>query len=258
MTDQSMKISPYYYSLKIYHNTFFFFFTKPDKTHYSFPRKAINFLPNSLSFFRFSLKSIMGKSGFFDLEKHFAFYGAYHSNPVNVLIHMIFVWPIFFTALLILYFTPSVFNLKMSLLCHGDIVLLFNFGFLFALIYALFYIFLDAKAGSLAALLCAFCWVASCSLARWLGFSLAWKVVLVAQIVCWTGQFIGHGVFEKRAPALLDNLAQAFIMAPFFVLLEALQIFFVYEPYPGFHANVQVKIEAEINQWQEKKEKLLA
>lgn len=78
------------------------------------------------------------------------------------------------------------------------------------------------------------------------------QVVLVAQIVCWTGQFIGHGAFEvsksvgfelsscvrlcvvvvvlnaveiclnmqKRAPALLDNLAQAFIMAPFFVLLE--------------------------------------
>ena len=74
------------------------------------------------------------------------------------------------------------------------------------------------------------------------------KVVLVAQLVCWTMQFIGHGVFEaslchaisldtmyfvitpidlqtlsslqKRAPALLDNLVQAFLMAPFFVLLE--------------------------------------
>lgn len=77
---------------------------------------------------------------------------------------------------------------------------------------------------------------------------------MVAQIVCWTGQFIGHGVFEvlnllfltlsvtscpfclhtleilchdcnllqKRAPALLDNLAQAFLMAPFFVLLEVI------------------------------------
>ncbi|KAI8022755.1 Phenylalanine--tRNA ligase alpha subunit, cytoplasmic [Camellia lanceoleosa] len=33
-------------------------------------------------------------------------------------------------------------------------------------------------------------------------------------------QFIGHGIFEKRAPALLDNLAQAFLMAPYFVFLE--------------------------------------
>ncbi|OAY50055.1 2-hydroxy-palmitic acid dioxygenase mpo1 [Manihot esculenta] len=198
----------------------------------------------------------MGKCGLFDLEKHFAFYGAYHSNPINIVIHMIFVWPIFFTALLLLYFTPSLFNLKFSLFGY-DAFLLFNFGFLFAFIYAVFYICLDAKAGSLAALLCAFCWVASSFLARWLGFSLAWKVVLVAQIVCWTGQFIGHGVFEKRAPALLDNLTQALVMAPFFVLLEALQAFFGYEPYPGFHKNVQAKIKAELNEWQEKKQKLL-
>jgi len=121
-----------------------------------------------------------------------------------------------------------------------------------------FYVFLDVKAGSLAALLCAICWVASSFIASRLGFSLAWKVVLVAQILCWTVQFIGHGIFEGRAPALLDNLVQAFIMAPFFVLLEALQTFFGYEPYSGFHATVQAKIEAEINEWQDQKQKLIS
>ncbi|MCE7766678.1 DUF962 domain-containing protein, partial [Pseudomonas putida] len=88
--------------------------------------------------------------------------------------------------------------------------------------------------------------------ARQLGFSLAWKVVLAAQLFCWTGQFIGHGVFEKRAPALLNNLTQAFLMAPFFVLLEALQSLFDYEPYPGFHSKVKATIDAEIKEWQEK------
>ena len=29
---------------------------------------------------------------------------------------------------------------------------------------------------------------------------------------------------QKRAPALLDNLAQAFLMAPFFVLLEVIPL----------------------------------
>ncbi|KAB1208110.1 putative endoplasmic reticulum membrane protein C16E8.02 [Morella rubra] len=201
----------------------------------------------------------MGKTGLFDLEKHFAFYGAYHSNPMNVVIHMLFVWPIFFTALLILYFTPSLFNLPPIdfSLFGNNVVLLLNFGFFLALIYSVFYVCLDVKAGSLAALLCAISWVASSYIASRLGFSLAWKVVLVAQLLCWTGQFIGHGVFEKRAPALLDNLAQAFVMAPFFVLLEALQSFFGYEPYPGFHARVQSKIEADIHEWQDKKQKLL-
>ncbi|XP_062161792.1 2-hydroxy-palmitic acid dioxygenase mpo1-like isoform X1 [Alnus glutinosa] len=201
----------------------------------------------------------MGKIGVFDLEKHFAFYGAYHRNPINIAIHMLFVWPILFTALLILYFTPSLFNLpyiEFSLF-GNDVILVLNVGFSFALIYSVFYVCLDVKAGSLAALLCAICWVASSFIASRLGFSLAWKVVLLAQLLCWTGQFIGHGVFEKRAPALLDNLVQAFIMAPFFVLLEALQTFFGYEPYPGFHAIVQAKIEAQINEWQEKKQKLI-
>ncbi|KAI3908335.1 hypothetical protein MKX01_027357 [Papaver californicum] len=46
------------------------------------------------------------------------------------------------------------------------------------------------------------------------------QVVLASQIFCWGAQFIGHGVFKKQAPVLLDNLSQAFLMATFFVLLE--------------------------------------
>ncbi|KAK9265511.1 hypothetical protein L1049_021552 [Liquidambar formosana] len=203
----------------------------------------------------------MGKPGLFDLERHFAFYGAYHSNPVNIIIHMLFVWPILFTTLVILYFTPPLFNLPQiglfpsGLFDHG---LVLNIGFVSTVIYSLFYVCLDKKAGSLAALLCFICWVAGSSLARHLGFSLAWKVVLAAQLFCWTGQFIGHGVFEKRAPALLDNLCQALIMAPFFVLLEALQMSFAYEPYPGFHASVKTKVEADIKEWQNKKQKKIS
>ncbi|OMO82496.1 hypothetical protein COLO4_22936 [Corchorus olitorius] len=196
----------------------------------------------------------------FDLEKNFAFYGAYHSNPINIAIHMLFVWPIFFTAILLLDYTPSLFNLPHIdfSLFGSQLELIFNFGFLVTLIYAVFYVCLDVKAGTLAALLCWVCWIGSSFLATRLGFSLAWKIVLVVQIVCWAGQFIGHGVFEGRAPALLDNLVQAFIMAPFFVLFEALQNFFGYEPYPGFHASAQTKIEAEINEWKEKKQKLIS
>ncbi|KAK6931252.1 2-hydroxy-palmitic acid dioxygenase Mpo1-like [Dillenia turbinata] len=201
----------------------------------------------------------MGKIGIFDLEKHFAFYGAYHSDPINIIIHTIFVWPIAFFTLLILYFTPDLFNLpriEISL-CGYDLVLIFNIGFVLTVIYALFYVCFDPKAGSLAAFIFFLFWVASSFVGKYLGFSLAWKVVLAGQVICWTGQFIGHGMFEKRAPALLDNLSQAFLMAPLFVLLEALHTFCGYEPYPGFNARVQQMIGAEINEWQEKKQKLI-
>lgn len=120
----------------------------------------------------------MAKAGFLDVEKHFAFYGAYHSNPINIAIHTLLVWPIFFSALLILYFLPPFFNvhsLEFSLFGY-HVALVWNVGFVVALTYAIFYVSLDVKAGSLAALLCIICWVASSFLACLLGFSLAWKV----------------------------------------------------------------------------------
>lgn len=49
-----------------------------------------------------------------------------------------------------------------------------------------------------------------------------WQIGLPIHLVAWTLQFIGHGVFERRKPALLDSLDQALITAPMFVLLEAL------------------------------------
>ncbi|XP_012486909.1 2-hydroxy-palmitic acid dioxygenase MPO1 isoform X1 [Gossypium raimondii] len=199
----------------------------------------------------------MGKPRLLDLENHFAFYGAYHSNPINILIHTLFVWPIFFTSLILSYFTPAFCDLSQSGIFPSgfNYALVLNYGSAFSIFLGLFYVVLDKKAGSLAALLCLACWVGASFIAAKLGYSLAWKVVLVSQLLCWTGQFLGHGIFEKRAPALLDNLVQALLMAPFFVLLEVLQSLFGYEPYPGFQMRVNAKIKAEIEEWQDKKQK---
>merc|ERR1712109_110142 len=49
-----------------------------------------------------------------------------------------------------------------------------------------------------------------------------WQAVLAFHVAAWIAQFIGHGVFEGRAPALLDSWDQAFITAPLFVVLEVL------------------------------------
>lgn len=47
-------------------------------------------------------------------------------------------------------------------------------------------------------------------------------VAIGVHVVSWLVQFVGHGIFEGRAPALLDNLVQAIFLAPFFVWLEIL------------------------------------
>ena len=50
--------------------------------------------------------------------------------------------------------------------------------------------------------------------ADFLGMS-QFSFFLALQGVCWIAQFIGHALFEKRAPALLSNLGFA-LLAPFF------------------------------------------
>ncbi|XP_058228048.1 2-hydroxy-palmitic acid dioxygenase mpo1-like [Rhododendron vialii] len=196
----------------------------------------------------------MGKYGLFDLERQYAFHGAYHSNQVNTWIHMLFIWPIFFTFLVLFYFTPPLFDCPFQS-CLG---LVPNFGLPFTMTYVVYYVCLDRKAGSLAAFLCLFCWISASLLAKHLGFSLAWKVVLGVQLFCWTTQLIGHVVFEKRSPPLVENFAQALLMVPYFVLLEALQSFFGYEPYPGFNASVKARKDAEIQNLKDDKEKKIS
>ena len=47
-------------------------------------------------------------------------------------------------------------------------------------------------------------------------------IAIGVHLFSWIAQFVGHGIFEGRAPALLDNLVQALFLAPFFVWLEIL------------------------------------
>ncbi|KAF5178481.1 putative ER membrane protein [Thalictrum thalictroides] len=196
----------------------------------------------------------MGKSDLLDLEKQFALYGAHHRNHINYFLHLLLVWPIFFSALVLLYFTPTFFQFEFSPFGKN---LSLNFGFFCASIYSLFYISLDKKAGSLAALLSFLSWVGGSLLASQLGYSLAWKVVLATQLFCTTGLVIGH-VFERRATPILENLIHVFVMESFFIFLEALQTFCAYEPYLGFNAKVQEKIDAQIKDFQEPNQKKIS
>lgn len=69
-------------------------------------------------------------------------------------------------------------------------------------------------------------------------------------IASWLLQFVGHGIFEGRAPALLDNLVQALLLAPLFVWMEIL-FFFGYRP--ELKARYDASVEKEIAAFREKK-----
>lgn len=68
-------------------------------------------------------------------------------------------------------------------------------------------------------------------------------------MVSWILQFIGHGKYEGRKPALLDNLVQALFLAPLFVWYEVL---FKLGFYKGLRRDVEGAIEVEVAKLQGK------
>ncbi|KAL8806603.1 MAG: hypothetical protein Q9182_001250 [Xanthomendoza sp. 2 TL-2023] len=96
-----------------------------------------------------------------------------------------------------------------------------NLGTVACLIYATLYILMEPVAGGMLAPLM----LAGTAFANHLTSTYGqtanyWALGL--HVASWIAQFIGHGAFEGRAPALLDNLVQAFFLAPFFVWMEFL------------------------------------
>lgn len=71
---------------------------------------------------------------------------------------------------------------------------------------------------------------------------------IAIHVACWVAQFVGHGAFEGRAPALLDNLVQALFLAPMFVWLEIL-FFLGYRP--ELQSRVESKVRAKIAKFRE-------
>ncbi|KAJ5371822.1 hypothetical protein N7517_003828 [Penicillium concentricum] len=174
-----------------------------------------------------------------NLEKQLLFYGAYHSNPINVAIHITCVPAILFTGIILACNCPPLVPLPDALQID---YLPVNAGTIGAVIYATFYVLLEPIAGGLlAAPLIAAAYYGNYFLSTHGNIVNYWAGGI--QVVSWLAQFIGHGVFEKRAPALLDNLVQAFLLAPLFVWMEVL-FFFGYRPElkERFEKGVEVEI----------------
>ncbi|KAH8820389.1 hypothetical protein F5884DRAFT_849651 [Xylogone sp. PMI_703] len=172
-----------------------------------------------------------------NLEDQLVFYGAYHHNPVNVGIHMIFVPTILATALLLATNSPTLILLP-SWLSIPNLPL--NLGTLAALGYSIFYVLLEPVAGSITFPLI-MGWVAYANHLTSTIPSPTNQIAVGAQIVSWLIQFVGHGVFEGRAPALLDNLVQALVLAPFFVFMEVLFKF-------GYRPELQARVEKAVQE----------
>ena len=133
----------------------------------------------------------------------YCFYKRYHKNNINKLIHIFCIpmitWSIcvflksFYSCILIilyiLYYTILFKNISYS-----------NYYIFFLNIY-LFFIWYSAHLFN--------------KHGRKQNY-----IAIIVFCFSWILQFIGHSIFEKNEPALLDNIYQAFLMAPLFSLLE--------------------------------------
>ncbi|CAA9957733.1 membrane protein [Pyrenophora tritici-repentis] len=182
-----------------------------------------------------------------NLEKQLVFYGAYHHNKVNVGIHMLCVPPILLTSFLLLTNTPAV-PLPSWLSVPN---LPFNVGTAGAVIYSTLYILMEPVAGAmLAPILVGGTAYANHLTSTYGATANSWAGAV--NIACWIAQFIGHGKFEGRAPALLDNLVQAIFLAPFFVWFEVL---FSLGYRPELKRRIDQAVELEIQKFKKSKEK---
>lgn len=179
-----------------------------------------------------------------DLETQLVFYGSYHHNKVNIAIHIICVPLILFSGFCIASYTGPLIPLP----SWASVPFLdLNLGTLAAVVYSGLYLLLEPVAGFALAALC----LGATAFSNYLRESNPDSTLTSAiaiHVACWVAQFVGHGAFEGRAPALLDNLVQALFLAPMFVWLEIL-FFLGYRP--ELQSRVESKVRAKIAKFRE-------
>lgn len=171
-------------------------------------------------------------------ERSVVFYKSYHNNETNQLIHMICIPLIAFTGFIFFAYTPEIaISYKEVTLPIIDLTIKLTYGNVIVSIYVIYYLLFEFP--GLAGPLAAFLFISGSYYANMLVLQnkeVIWKYALLIHISAWLAQFYGHAVHEKRSPALLDNLVQAFLSAPFFVLLELMFSF-------GYRKQLQTKID---------------
>ncbi|SCV73655.1 BQ2448_6085 [Microbotryum intermedium] len=181
-------------------------------------------------------KGARDNMGIFDLESQFTFY-APHSDlaraGINILIHIVCVPMILFTALILTHglSNHTLFRFQVPLpaqLGFGkEIDVRVTFPFLYAAGNALYFTILEPGAGMLYAPI--LLTMGHMSNVLYDTRSGAMQEAAIVFVASWIAQFIGHGMFEHRAPAIFSRLFQSLVLAVFFVWLELL-FFLGYRP----------------------------
>lgn len=156
------------------------------------------------------------------LEVHMGMYTAYHRTRMNRVIHFVMVPAIVWTLMV---------ALDLVLLTEG-------ISLAFPIVGALlvWYLMMDFALGVATTVVYTVLLVTAITLNETLNDANTSLLIAGGVFVAsWVFQFLGHGLFEKRRPALADNLLQVFI-APMFIVAETAFGF-------GFKKDLQERVE---------------
>ncbi|CAH7668082.1 hypothetical protein PPACK8108_LOCUS2556 [Phakopsora pachyrhizi] len=188
----------------------------------------------------------------FDLENQFEFYGQYHSNLINILTHIVCVPAIFFSAIVLVH-SSQIFPTADQNRLYGKSGTYFDFNLstIVSICYGVFFTILEPISGGTLCLLLV-------SAGHWSNLiyensedqSFLIRVTWIVFGLSWILQFVGHGKFEKRAPALIDNLFQSLVLAVLFVWLE---VWFYFGYRPELRNRLKLKIDRAILEYRSRK-----
>jgi 2-hydroxy fatty acid dioxygenase len=164
------------------------------------------------------------------LVAHLSEYGAYHATPGNRVVHLVFVPLLLWSAFVALAVIKPVAS------------------FLLWTAYAALYVCLEPASGIAAAGVYLAVLLHAQSYSQSAENPLSCSVAV--HVASWWAQIVvGHGIFEKRKPALLDSLLPSLALAPLFVLLEVAFAF-------GYRRDLAERVHASVTlkrrQWQTK------
>ncbi len=143
------------------------------------------------------------------LADQMSVYAAYHRHPVNRAIHFVFVPAIVWTLMIALD--------RVHLITLGGVDV--TAAFVITAILLTWYLLLDLALGVAAVAVFTVLLVTAIQVNANLSTGVAWGIAGGLFVASWIVQFIGHGVWEKRRPALVDNVFQIFV-APMFIISE--------------------------------------
>lgn len=196
--------------------------------------------------------------GLFDLEGALGFYGSYHNNRINQLIHVIFVPCIVWSFMVIINYLSVdtvlgqhvyLFGAKASYtypwlaVINDNLVL--GAGLVFYIAISAYYLSLTFFPALTYDLIMFGMLLSSGYFYQHVTH--AWSYALALHVLAWYMQIHpGHGIFEKRAAALTDNFFGGLALGPLFAWYEVL---FTLGWNPQLRERLQKVIDRNIAEW---------